>query len=352
MQLVPQCRLGARLFILTLVLGAFVACSKKTAFLTDSTLPEMSLNAGDVENIPPSVLSGTTVVVPDCWLPLAQKLANDGLQGPEVNALLASLGAQPTQSPMGRKIRELYNSQILQKKKKTKPLKHYKGVVTKDNARLCCDFIEANKVAFVNAEQQYGVPPSVAVSLLFVETRLGKVLGDVPENAFYTLASMAVSRSPEAISSWLEKLPGYEQHREWLMLTMNKRADWAYAEVRALVRHMLRDNISPQDLPGSIYGAVGLCQFMPSNISIYGDDGNGDGKVDLFTVPDAVASLAKYLGKHGWRQGLSYKQQHKVLMTYNHSKTYANTILDLAQLVSTLANNGVPCTGKATKRHG
>ena len=67
---------------------------------------------------------------------------------------------------------------------------YYKGVLTEANARLCRDFVAQNKAAFDNASARYGVPPSIAVSLLFVETRLGKVLADVPENAFYTLASM------------------------------------------------------------------------------------------------------------------------------------------------------------------
>lgn len=58
---------------------------------------------------------------------------------------------------------------------------------------------------------------------------------------------------------------------------------------------MLRDNVPPSHLPGSIYGAVGLCQFMPSNIAVYGADGNGDGRVDLFDTSDAIASLANYL---------------------------------------------------------
>ena len=58
--------------------------------------------------------------------------------------------------------------------------------------------------------------------------------------------------------------------------------------------------------------------------------------VDLFTVPDAVASLSNYLARHGWKAGLSRERQHALLMRYNHSTVYANTIMALADRVAAL----------------
>lgn len=268
------------------------------------------------------------------WQPLAKRLAKDGLYGPEVEKLLAELGSKPTEAPMGRKMRELYNRHFFPKSvSKTSREPYYKGVVTPANAELCKQYIKEHQQAFLEAQKRFGVSPAIASALLFVETRLGKVLGDIPENAFYTLASMSVCTKPQDIESWLGKMPGYQKHLDWMQETMRKRSDWAYAETRALIRHMLQDHIRPEGLPGSIYGAVGLCQFMPSNISVYGADGDGDGKVDLFNPPDAIFSLANYLAKHGWKAGLSENRQHQLLMTYNHSTVYANTILALSKLV-------------------
>ena len=288
--------------------------------------------------------AGAGVIAP-AWQPLAARLAADGLSGPRVDALLATLNATPTQSPMGRKMRELYNRKFFPKPPSTTPAaQYYKGVLTEANAQLCRDFVAQNKRAFDQASARYGVPSSIAVSLLFVETRLGKVLADVPENAFYTLASMAVTRQPSDIPEWLSRMPSYEEHLDWFADVMPKRADWAYKEVKALVEHMLRDNIDPHHLPSSIYGAVGLCQFMPSNIATYGADGDGDGKVDLFTIPDAVASLSNYLAKHGWQPGQPRARQHQLLMAYNHASIYANTILALSDMV-----NGAPSPEAAAK---
>ena len=81
---------------------------------------------------------------------------------------------------------------------------------------------------------------------------------------------------------------------------------------------------------------MGLCQFMPSNISRYGVDGNADGVIDLFTVDDAVASLSNYLRRNGWRSGLSVTQQTRVLRTYNAMDIYAHTILALARTIRQL----------------
>lgn len=285
------------------------------------------------------------------WENLEQKLARNGVSGPEVSALLALLPPAPAQTPMGRKIQELYRRRFMPETiKKVTPTTWYKGVVTEANARLCRDYIKEHETAFLQAQARYGVPPSIASALLFVETRLGKVLADVPENAFYILASMAVSDDISFISEWLPKLPGYAKHIDWLNENLRKRSQWAYLEVQALIKHMIRDKIPPSRLPSSIYGAVGLCQFMPSNISAYGADGDGDGAVDLFNPPDAIASLACYLAKHGWKAGIDRAQRHKLLMTYNHSQVYANTILALSDLVEGRAPAKAVTSGKGKKR--
>lgn len=273
------------------------------------------------------------------WEPLLRRLETEGMDGTELMTLLMRLDA-PSQDPMGRKVRELYTRAFAPKpvtqpsgpKKPVKPRPRlYPGVVTTENVRRCREFLQANVSAFDMGEREYGVPREVAVALLFVETRLGTVLGK--EQAFYTLASMAASRSPEYISTYLPRLPDAQSHMDWIQERMEQRSDWAYKELKALIAYAHNAGTDPLSLPGSIYGAIGYCQFMPSNIPHYGADGNKDGAIDLFTVPDAVASLSNYLVKHGWNKAKNRAQRHKVIKSYNRIDIYANTILTLAEAI-------------------
>ncbi len=277
----------------------------------------------------------------DKWQALSAKLQRDGLDARRTDELFAKLDMPPSAVPMGIKVKELYSNKYLPKPKarpqkpfETKlgiPGPWFKGVVTAANARTCREFMDKHAVAFARAELNSGVPSEVAAALLFVETRLGGYLGK--HNAFYMLASMSVTRQPSDIPEYLAKLQGSEQHLPWIQEKMRVKADWAYSELKALLSYCYANGIDPLKVKGSIYGAIGLCQFMPSNISRYALDGNGDGVIDLFTVDDAVASLSNYLRRNGWKQGLSVTQQTRVLRSYNAMDIYAHTILALAKTI-------------------
>lgn len=278
--------------------------------------------------------------IASCWKPVVLRLRADGIAGPDVDGLFRRLGDTASQDPMGRKVKELYTTKYLKPPPSDTPPtgkprpRLYPGVVTDENARKCRAFVEANKEAFVHAESTYGVPRNVAVSLLFVETRLGTNLGK--RNAFETLASMAASTSPDSIPVWLAQLPDSGQRLDWISEKMRIKSDWAYLELRALIRHSRANGLDPMQMPGSIYGAIGICQFMPTSLLRYGADGDGDGRVDLFTTADAVASLGRYLKENGWKPGMDRTGRHKALRRYNNLAIYADTILTLADRVATV----------------
>ena len=278
------------------------------------------------------------------WQTLSLRLQRDGLDARRTGALFARLDLPPSHIPMGTKVRELYTSAFLPKPK-VRPAKSFetklgipgpwfKGVVTVQNAKTCREFINKHAVAFARAELTYGVPSEVAAALLFVETRLGGYLGK--HNAFYMLASMSVVREPEDIPEYTEKLRGAQEHFPWIREKMEIKGEWAYKELKALLTYCYANNIDPLQVKGSVYGAIGLCQFMPSNLPRYAVDGNKDGIIDLFNVDDAVASLSNYLHKNGWKSGMSVARQTKVLRSYNAMDIYAHTILALAKTIRQL----------------
>jgi lytic murein transglycosylase len=63
-------------------------------------------------------------------------------------------------------------------------------------------------------------------------------------------------------------------------------------------------HVARADMKGSWAGAMGQTQFMPSSFMRYAVDGDSDGRKDIWnSVPDALASTANYLKKHGWHAG-------------------------------------------------
>ena len=290
------------------------------------------------------------------WLPLVYRLEDEGISGPDVDAYFLALGSESTQEPMGRKVREVYRARFIQPPPdpgapSQPPVrkKVYPGVVTQANAQRCRDFLAANPAYFARAQQLHGIPPEILVSLLFVETRLGTAIGG-GNNALHTLASMAVTKKPEQIPEWLAQLPDdHAQRLDWIQDLMQKRSEWAYKELKALVSYVRKYRLDMSAISGSYYGAIGYGQFMPTNIEPYGVDGDGDGVIDVFNMSDAIASTANYLAKHGWKPGLSRAARHKVLKSYNRVDIYPNTILALADLVKQPAK---PPPAKKSKKKG
>ena len=74
-------------------------------------------------------------------------------------------------------------------------------------------------------------------------------------------------------------------------------------------------------------------QFLPANILRYGVDGNGDGRVDLTNVTDAMASTANYLRAKGWKPGRGYQPgepNFAVIKEWNGATVYQQAIAIMA----------------------
>jgi membrane-bound lytic murein transglycosylase B len=139
------------------------------------------------------------------------------------------------------------------------------------------NFWQLHQSAVKRASAQSGVPESIIVSIIGVETLYGRQTGTY--RVIDALTTLAFDY-PRRAAFFREQL------EQFLMLTRETQQDVF-------------------GVKGSFAGAIGFPQFMPSSIRRYGIDFDGDGKLDLTNSPvDAIGSVSRFLADHGWRTGL------------------------------------------------
>ena len=155
-------------------------------------------------------------------------------------------------------------------------------------------FIKENSSLFMQVEREFGVPREIITSILGVETRYGKILG-----GYRVLDSLAT-----------------------LGFDFPRRSKFFKSELIQFFILTRENNLDINSVQGSYAGAMGYGQFISSSYRAYAIDYDGDGYADLFnSVPDAVASIANYLQKHGWKRDgaiVTKVEFNKVNQTYQH----------------------------------
>ena len=141
-----------------------------------------------------------------------------------------------------------------------------------------------NRETLERAEQQTGVPASIIVGIIGVETIYGQQTGTY--RVMDALTTLAFDFPPEHSRA-------------------AERAAFFLRELEAFLEMTHRTHTDPLALRGSYAGAMGLPQFMPSSWSKYGIDFDGDGRVDLFhSTADVIGSVANYFKAFGWKPGM------------------------------------------------
>ena len=141
-----------------------------------------------------------------------------------------------------------------------------------------------NAKALEQAERQTGVPASLVVGILGVETLYGKRMGKYRVlDALTTLAFDFPASHPKAPA----------------------RAAYFLQELEAFLVWCQATGRDPLTVRGSYAGAMGMAQFMPSSWQKYAVDFDADGQIDLFdNSNDAIGSVANYLAAFGWKAGM------------------------------------------------
>ncbi|WP_417687130.1 lytic murein transglycosylase [Roseibium sp.] len=128
-------------------------------------------------------------------------------------------------------------------------------------------------------EARYGVDREAILAIWGMETNYGGFMGK--HNVIRALATLAYA-APRRTAFWEKELTK------------------ALSIVQA-------GHVRFADMEGSWAGAMGHTQFMPSSWESYAADYDGDGRRDIWTsIPDALASTANYLQKHGWQTGKTW----------------------------------------------
>jgi membrane-bound lytic murein transglycosylase B len=189
----------------------------------------------------------------------------------------------------------------------------------------------ADKPLFDQMARTYQVPGALAASIMWIETGYGNYFGK--NKAAVVLASMAAAADYRLVSPVMGDLATDNEARAFLADQAEKRGAWARDELAALLVYAWRNNLEPLNFPGSIYGAIGYGQFMPSNVEKFAVDGDGDRRIDLFNKPDAIFSIGRFLRDHGWPKAQTEDEKRQVIMRYNRSGTYVNTVLYVARAI-------------------
>ena len=256
-----------------------------------------------------SPLTGLGAPTPVAYTDLQYQLAREGLDKDYVSKVFADQRNQFLPDIV-RKIATLRKERPADYEQFLKP-----EVVARGR-----QYLQEYQKQLARARDQYGVDPGVIVAILTVESGLGKTTGKYP--VFNVFASLAVMDTPEVIRE--TGLPAYLYPR------LKKKAGWGRRELKTFLSYCQKNRLDPFQFYGSWAGAIGYPQFLPSSLVNCGVDGDGDGKIDLFTHADAIASIANYLKKSGFHQN-NPNSWRRAILAYNNSDAYAETILTLAR---------------------
>ena len=106
----------------------------------------------------------------------------------------------------------------------------------------------------------------------------------------------AVLENPKIVKSAIRSLAT-------LAYSGGRRAKYGRQQLIAALKIIQRGDITLRGMTGSWAGAMGHTQFIPTTYVAYAVDFDGDGKRNVWSPVDALASTGAYLDKMGWQDG-------------------------------------------------
>lgn len=159
---------------------------------------------------------------------------------------------------------------------------------------------------YASLEASYGVPAGIILAIHGMETGFGRNMGNTPVIDSITTVAYDCRRS-------------------------------SFFEPHALSALILVDRGGlDSSQRGAAHGEMGHTQFLPGNALRFGVDADGNGRVDLYSLSDSLASTANFLRAKGWQPGQPYQEgtaNFRVLNEWNAATVYQQAIaLSAAQI--------------------
>jgi membrane-bound lytic murein transglycosylase B len=162
--------------------------------------------------------------------------------------------------------------------------RYYSTRVTPAVVRRGRDLAREYRTVLERIESEYDVQRRFILAIWGMETRYGRVTGNIP--VFQALATLA----------WEPRRAEYFRGELFNALTMVSKG---YIETKTMT--------------GSWAGAMGHPQFMPSSYLEFAEDFDRDGRKDIWrSTPDALASIANYLEEWGWDDEFTWGREVRV----------------------------------------
>lgn len=138
------------------------------------------------------------------------------------------------------------------------------------------DYFHKHRGELLKAQNQYGVPAHIISGIIGMETNYGH--------------SPMRFRAIDSIATLAFYYP--------------RRAKYFQAELEALLLFARKTDTNIFDIKSSYAGAIGIPQFMPSNVLTYAVSGTGSKHIDIINNHlDALYSVANFLTEKGWKTG-------------------------------------------------
>jgi len=165
---------------------------------------------------------------------------------------------------------------------------------TDSKAKKAEELLKKNTHLFSEIENKFKVEKEILLALWGIETHFGKHVGKM--DIISSLATLSYDK---------------------------RRRDFFSSQLLTLLKLIDKKLIDPSKLYGSWAGAYGNFQFMPSSISRYAIDYDGNNKIELkASLADSLASAANYINKIGWKKGQPCF--YRIKLTKKVKKKYIN----------------------------